>query len=429
LPLAFSCLAAAAAAFGACDAGHQDDQVVAGPAVHLVAANVGGDAGAAFPSDGVIRLTFDRNLLPSTVTRQSVIVQDDSPSMNTYTSIISYDPVARVISLSNPSGGEGGTCWLTPNTYFSVILPTPTSSNPGGLRAIDTATLDMTYTVGFRTPANPCPELTPVVTPVANFCTDVYPIFQNLCSAPQCHGSPQTVQKSPLFPAGGMSAPAAGLILDEPIGVLDTAIGKPANGANTGPNSVYESPSAKFGVNMPIIDPSGDPANSWLMYKLLLAIPPAIDNSSLLETCPGVSTLRPFDAGPSAQPMSVDERKILANYVPGREMPYPAYPGMGDPVPPDAQNGGSPALSFNELERVRAWLVNPQVPASCSASCGLETDAGPDSGADTGADTGSADSGEADAKADAGTDASADGASDGATEASTDATLHDAKGD
>lgn len=508
-----------------CDQGHQDDQppqgeAVGGTPVHVIGQNFGNTplSTSAFPSDGVLRITFDRYLLPVTVTRQSFVLSDSSG--NVLSSVVDYDPVARVVSLSNP-GGAGQPCWLNPNASYTVSLGIPSGeSDTGGLRAIDGATLTAPQLLGFIAPATAavaCPA-GGVATPTANFCSDVLPIFQSRCSAPNCHGSPTMVGVSPVFPAGGMSAPAAGLILDEPYAFMNTAglspgsSGIPAHGDNTGPENIPEPPGPIFAVDMPIVDPSGDPANSWLLYKLLLAVPSATDDPTLDcaacvpttcnakgvtcgmtddgcgnlldcdktggpggspggctgmatcgggtpgqcglgtctpltceklgytcgsagdgcgkvltcgsctdgfvcvggKTCEDPGTLAPFAAGPNAGPAagntawnssSATERTVLANYILGREMPYPAYPGMGDPVGADASSGGNAPLSFDELERVRAWLNNPVVPTSCdycAVPTTVVTDAGVDAPSDASVDA------MGDAKGDATTDAHGD---------------------
>ncbi len=390
-----------------CDQGHQDDQVVAGPPVNLVGQNVGMVGGTAmFPADGIIRLTFDRLLLPITVTRQAFVLTDSA--QNALTPLVDYDPVARVVSLSNPAGGDGGACWLQPSQFYTITLPVaPVGSDLAGLRAIDRATLAAQVQIGFQASATPCGDGTALVTPRTDFCADVLPIFVNRCSVPTCHGTPM-----------GSIAPAAGLALITPIAFRQTAVGRTSQAANTGAMTSYAPPGHIFGVNMPIVDPGGDPGNSWLLYKLLLAIPSPQSDPTLYLNCGGSSTIPPFDAGPGAQPMSASERAILANFVQGREMPYPYYPGMGDPVPPDANNGGAPALSFDELERVRAWLQSPQVPDACPVctqeDAGMVADSGMEGGQEAGADGGT------DAAKDGAMDGGADGAGDAAKDGKAD---------
>jgi hypothetical protein len=443
----------------ACDQGHQDDENTLGPNITLVAANVGNNE--PFPADGIIQLTFDRLLLPASITRQSIAVTDttgspfDSP-------IIIYDPVGRVVSIANPNpiiDGGGTQCWLTANQFYNVVIGIPSgTADTGGIRAIDGATLASPLQIGFNSGGNPCPPTPPPVTPHADFCADVLPIFQARCSAPQCHGSPQDVgSDSPLFP-NGYSEPAAGLVLDNPAGVYATAVGRVSNGSNTGPMSTYEPPGALFGIDMPLIDPTGNAGNSYLLYKLLLADPSPVDDPGLRQscalgvnapTCPAsspadsgtctlaadagacfypdqrcscsttwdcpavgsISTIAPFAPGPQSGPMSNSERVILSNYILGREMPYPTYPGAGDPFPPDAA-GGNAALSFNELERVRAWIANyAGAPLVCPV-CG-PFEVGDGGVSDAAATMDARSDAPSDAPADALSDAPSEGASDG----------------
>jgi hypothetical protein len=360
------------------------------------------DAGPTFPPNGIIQLTFDRNLLPVTVTRQSITITDESG--NFATPVVAYDPVARIISLENPTPAEAGPCWLTANQYYNLnlLVPTGFSSDTGGIRAIDRATLPAPITIGFQASVNPCPTPQPLLVPQTDFCSDVLPIFQARCTLPQCHQSPAYVPAtgSTLFPEnpdGGLTAPAQGLALDNVNAVRQTALNVPSHEANTGPQfgtAAVAEPQHIFGIDMPIIDTSGDPANSYLLYKVLLANPSPADDPGLLQVCAGVQTIPDFNPGPEAQAMSDPERSILSNFILGREMPYPVYPNLGDPVPADAANGGYAPLSFHELERLRAWIANGAVvPAACPENCSA-VDAGAGGGMDAGVDA-SMDAGDA----------------------------------
>ena len=59
---------------GACDAGKQHDQRYYGHTITVRGLNVGVDR--PMPADGVIQISFDRYLLPSTVIRQSLVITD-----------------------------------------------------------------------------------------------------------------------------------------------------------------------------------------------------------------------------------------------------------------------------------------------------------------------------------------------------------------
>lgn len=126
--------------------------------------------------------------------------------------------------------------------------------------AIDGATLALGQLRRFEFFAGP-PTGAPFAEPKVDFCADVLPIFQAKCASPTCHGD------------GGQAA--AGLVLTTPAGVAKTAIGVVARGADTtGRSGAPESEGEVFGVGMPLVAP-GNPASSWLLYKVDLAPPPA----------------------------------------------------------------------------------------------------------------------------------------------------------
>jgi hypothetical protein len=118
---------------------------------------------------------------------------------------------------------------------------------------------------------------------------------------------------------------------------------------------------------MPIIDPgtsagsAGDPANSWLMYKLLLAVPSQDSgdagemastqaDSGQTECVPPTPTYRlrhllmlQPDGGISYQDLSDDARGTLANLVTGSPMPFPTSELTG--------------LYSGDLENISAWIA------------------------------------------------------------------------
>ena len=250
---------------------------------------------------------------------------------------------------------------LQDGQFYQLRVVTPPTSDPAtGLRAIDGAGLDpaVTNIIPFRASASaPMPPAPPNV----DFCRDIEPIFASKCLTGACHGGAE---------------PAVGLRLDTNAGILSTAVGRVAEGANTGPHSATEDPGLHFGVDMPILDPglssmgSGNPANSWLLYKLLMAFPAAQSTTGGAEACDGGAdggTAIPVDLsglhGIAWQPLSDGERATLADLVPGREMPFP-----GDPSLPVSSAQGT--LTVAELERVSQWIAqtpapNPLVPSAC----------------------------------------------------------------
>jgi hypothetical protein len=343
-PRGLSLLVVAAALVAACDQGSQQNQPVSeGPPVNLVAASVGPNA--KLPANGAVQLQFDRLLLPITVTRQNILLLDGSG--NALAPVLVYDPVARVVTLSRQEGQP----WLTPDQPYKVLVHTPTGSDDNGVRAVDGAPLAPVDAIGFLTAAE-APQ--PFGEPPASFCNDVLPIYQRSCTAPICHAAPAPSTDKTRFGDKGLSAPAAGLILQTTIGVT-SAIGRVANGANTGPRTAGSEPGRVFGVDAPVIEPN-NPGNSWLMYKLLLAKPgdPAKVPEARRTKCdgtPGTAPIAPlaFAAPLTADTPSDNERAILGDFVVGREMPYP---DMG----PDGPHDSNPGLTYGELERIRLWI-------------------------------------------------------------------------
>ena len=440
-------IAALGGSAGGCDQGKQHDQSTrGGPLVSIVGANVGPNR--KLPADGVIKVQFDRMLLPSKNTRQSIGVYD--ANNNSLLPVVSYDPVARVVTLSSQTGGP----WLKPDQPYKVIVNVPKDGNdPNGIRAIDGAPLradDPHLQIGFLTTA---PTGTGGVEPTVDYCRDVAPIFQQRCSASSCHGARITSGDTSRF-GDGVSSPAAGLILETSEGMRH-AIRRVANGANTGARSQTQEGGRLFGVDMALVSP-GFPDESWLIYKLLLAVPsdPATTPAAEFARCDGrtvvnradvcttsndcnagvpgtgtvcnkgtntcldgcdqdsdcavgtcdatgkqCKTLPPSLGGPCTQnadcgtaagwqracdpqtkkcasrlaaapvagivpaelatPPDDIERAILSDYVLGLQMPYPNMSANGP-------TNGNPALTFDELERVRLWiLAGANVPSEC----------------------------------------------------------------
>ena len=428
---------------GGCDQGKPHDQITSGPLVSVSGANIG--TGSSLPADAPIQIQFDRMLLPTTVNRQAIALLDANNAQ--LLPIVSYDPVARIVTLSPQPGTE----WLKPDQPYKVILHVAkTDDDPFGVRAIDRAGLwpeDPHIVMGFLTTG---PSGAGSSEPKSEYCRDVAPVFQQRCSASSCHGARISGGDTNRF-GDGLSSPAAGLILETSEGMLH-AIGRVANGANTGARSTSSDPSRVFGIDMPIVDP-GFPANSWLMYKLLLAVPsdpatvpPAtygrcdtrtlvargdacttskdctgglaatgVSCNTTLAKCfdgceqdsdcatggcdttaaPKVCKTPPRIVGDScatdadcgapagwrracdpktqkcvvplvtpqvsgfipaalATPPDDVERGVLSGFVLGREMPYPNVGATGP-------TNGNPALTFDELERVRLWIAQGAV--------------------------------------------------------------------
>lgn len=284
------------------------------------------------PADGVVQIAFDRYLLPSTISRQSIVLVDSankglSPDL---APLVVYDPVARTVTLAPPK-----TPWLSEGQLYKVILGIP-ESDGDGVRALDGATLssdqkrDFAFLVGPKTSAN--------FERRGSFCDDVLPIFSAKCSGSTCHGG---------------TAPAAGLLLDSSAGVGATALRRVAQGASRGPSSRLSTASARrFGVDMPIID-AGNPGNSWLLYKVELAPPPVDLVATPTYACQHRADQAPLPftflpLAPNAQRYaSSNERAILSDFILGREMPFPTL---------ESPRYETLALTFEDREKIRLWI-------------------------------------------------------------------------
>jgi hypothetical protein len=309
-----------------------------GPPLRFVAANIA--PAVVFPSDGVIQLAFDRYLLPSTILRQSIVLREASGrALNPG---LKYDPATRTVSLYPETNGG----WLVQEQSYVVSFVIPKDENdPNGLRAIDRAPLDPTSVKDLGFKAGP-PTGAGASSPPMRFCNEVHPLLVDRCGSSTCHGS--------VDPAAS-AKPAAGLILDSWYGLEHTAIGRVANGANTSGSARANSAGAIFGVDMPIIDP-GNPANSWLVYKLLMATPSTKKND-IVRACPPTSAggqtpiLDPPPVGVDPGPTSEEERNRLRDAVLGREMPYPPT---------------YTPLTLEEIRRITTWISQGAKLNDCS---------------------------------------------------------------
>lgn len=336
-----------AALSGACDQGSQSDQRTRGPFVHLVAANVGPDR--RLPPDGDILLTFDRLLLPATITRQAFLVYDAFGNAQSPT--VKYDPVTRLVTLANPQ--RDGSAWLRPDQPYTIVFPIAEGEDDSfGVRAIDRATFDPASPtrLGFLTTL--AAEGRREEPPAMRFCTDVLPLFEKHCSSPSCHGPPL---------ASGNSRAASGLLLSTPKGLWNTAIGRVANASNTGPRALEAPPSREFGLDMPIIAP-GNAGSSFLLYKMLIAqpAPPGGLPAQRLK-CDGSNGTpphAPFEPPIPFLALSEEERERLTDRVTGNVMPYPARPGSED---------RTNNLSEAELLRISAWIAQGAHVEECGA--------------------------------------------------------------
>jgi hypothetical protein len=319
----------------------------------VLAANVSGQI--PLPQDGVIQVAFDRYLNPLTANRQGVTLLDENGFVPGGPPIVQYDPVARMVTISNPTPGKP---WLVVGQFYKVVFPVATDeAGSFGLRSIDDATIDpSTKAITFQVAA---PTGSPPTLPTIDFCTDVFPIFaarrasttatKGVCTNAACHA------------AGGTAA--QGLVLETPDDIRRTAIGVQAVETTTAALSTPLPPQPAFPVGMPIVDP-GDPGDSYLLYKMLLpdqnGVPSADGVSVPYTACRPVTA--PFFYGPGAGFASADEQARLAAHVVGRRMPW----GDWDDATHSFGSGGGTPLTFDELERIRLWIQEGAEVDDCS---------------------------------------------------------------
>jgi len=331
------------------------------------------------PSDGVIQLAFDRYLLPSTVTRQSYVILDNTNRpLESLALKTVYDPVARTVTILGSDGP--GRPWLTPDQVYKLVLPIPKDpkSDLGGFRAIDRTPLHANQKLEIVFRAGP-PTHQTQIEPVVDFCADVFPLFFMKCSSPTCHGPSDSA--------------ASSLVLGSSEGVRLTARGRVAQGSNTaGRANTPETTPSLFGANMEIIKP-GDPGSSWLVYKLELArerpasagpkpelqCTPPPGAPSIPAPAPAFATLAPAQTSPDDI-----ERAILSDHVLGPEMPYP--------YTPETYSSARSAyyytpLTFQERERIRIWIARGAEVRECGG-CGIVTPPDADAGASSAPDSG-----------------------------------------
>lgn len=357
--------------------------------------------------------------------RQSFVLRNPDGSVAA-SPLVTYDPVLRKVTLANPDPTMQD--WLNAGQSYEITFPIPSPGQlENGLLSLDNATLDpsVNSTVGFRvcagTSTDPCPA--PAYQPPAiDFCNDIQPIFQNQCAAGQCHGAP---------PQGSTTLPAAGLILDTSVGFAATAVGRVAQGSNTGALAGAAQPAGRiWNANMPIVNPN-NPGDSWLLYKLLLAqpspyccatsMPPSTDAGSqdgategggaeagteadagagtdagmapcvestvaacetdwLRLQCSSSSTaptpaqvfatpgLPPVPSLTAFQQQGDFERGVLSEYILGREMPYPSSPAPRPERPPTTPRSATTSSNVSNYGSLPAPRSSSAAPARCRGS-------------------------------------------------------------
>jgi hypothetical protein len=335
-----------------------DVQYARGLPVHIATSNIG--TNTPLQAGQPIEVAFDRLLLPITVTRQTFILVDEADMSVAITFAIAYDPVARVVTLTPEQPLSVG------HTYQVSILSPSNPTDSTGLHAIDGATMDpntprmIAFQVVAATGTLPA-TCNGIVGPCMSFCTDILPIVTS-CIGGVCHSGVTHVAGLAL---AGLPSP----IPPDPSTaqlIQGTAINRLSIESTQGALSEPGPPSFHFGQDMPIIDTttvtdpntlapvgpsgSGDPGNSFLMYKVLMATPMAMP-----QTLMAYPLTWPGSAPGEVPALSTTEQATLAAYIPGREMP------LSLSVTATVNTG----LTMDQLEALSLWIAQGAPLANC----------------------------------------------------------------
>jgi hypothetical protein len=143
-----------------------------------------------------------------------------------------------------------------------------------------------------------------------------------------------------------------GLLLDSELGLKTTAISRMAHQTDLGSkgSSTLEDP-ARFGVQMPIIDPK-QPENSYLLYKLLRRaenFDTADDDptNGIAGICETRYQVGFAPGGPCIPPPPEEAQRLREWFVRGEPMPAGENPATGQPVK---------QLQRSELRTIQAWI-------------------------------------------------------------------------
>jgi len=232
------------------------------------------DSGAAcgLPAGGPLRFKFDRWLLPTTATRQSLTMYTAGTGL-VVTLRPNYDVASRSIDYSFDAPLPGGVA------FNLRLLDADQDPNGFGFRGFDGVPLTSSETIAFRTAlASPTPDSSASQVAVPS-CADAVGVLHRAgCSGLGCHS--REASSNCIGASAGMAwdqsaqqcvaVPRMGLLLDDAQGLQTTAINHVAHETQNGTDiSLRFESGGRFGEQMPIIDP-GRPENSYLIYKLLI---------------------------------------------------------------------------------------------------------------------------------------------------------------
>ncbi len=332
------------------------------------------------PRTLAIRAQFDRFLMPSTAIRQAMCLQaatvggeaTGTDRCDPAGIAPEYDPVDRVATWI--VRGE-----LMPLTRYNVRLFAPKDpQDQSGVRAFDGTPLEKEFTFAFTT-GKGGPGLEPPRT--LGFC-DVRvlcPLPEGACDAPMpvgvtasphaffagnctsggtCHGGGSSnsgpsgsVLRLDDDGAGGGVAAAVRHLVDHAVVARETATG-------VDPVAPSRNVLSPFGHNMPYIDAT-NPGNSYLLYKMILALAPRCPFDPEEESATHVGLACANPNGRYARDF-YDCRSIDDAVLP--RDPFGNCPSDGGfPAPRD---GGVPPLTkIGPKDELIAPLLEPRVPA------------------------------------------------------------------
>lgn len=262
-----------------------------------------------------IELALDRFLRPDTAVRQSVRLISGSQA----TPLLEpeYDLVERVLRYRVPTEAP-----LLPGTLYTVEVLLPEEDPRGfGLRAFDGAPLrpgSVPLRFHFRTARAADP---PPIQELAPSCEELAGVLERGgCGSTGCHRNPEA---------------AMGLSLASVDELATQTVGRVARQTETGPRvgRPLRNP-ARWGTQMPLIE-SGEPANSYLFYKLLL-LPENLRSENDPE--PACET-DPSDPALCAMPPDEEQRRLADWFVRGTGMP-----------------AGNRVLRREDLRIVQTWI-------------------------------------------------------------------------
>ncbi|MEO6598999.1 MAG: hypothetical protein ABIQ16_03940 [Polyangiaceae bacterium] len=295
------------------------------------------------PTDAAIELRFDRFLLPARFDSYLLTKSKIAPGLLLYSGSrdnavalrTEYDLVERVVVL-RPARR------LEPNALYTAEIQIGSDSNQG-FYAFDRAPLEafdvplrFSFSTGSGPSANSAERL-----PSTDNC-ETMTTQGPLSSCAGCHVS------TPAVEGGAQQFPPMGLDLSSTRGLYYTAVARVAHQTETGSaiaRAGVQSP-ARFGVQMNIVDP-GNPATSYLMYKLLQKA----DNFRLSDAeaaCP-ITYHSPVLEGGCTPPDPDELTRVREWFVHGDPMPKDGRSADGTVTPA--------ATDYANLRRIAGWIT------------------------------------------------------------------------